>query len=126
MFSHSATPAVQSEVFLIVAEEYALGESLHLALLRAVPGAEIYRVATPGEAIVTLSQLSHVTVAFLAMPAAEVNAGVLELRLLQRGARIVLLISVPPHIEPRYETLLWPQNLSALVAFLRPTASDQT
>ncbi|WP_434289974.1 hypothetical protein [Celeribacter sp. SCSIO 80788] len=68
MFSHTAAPAVQNAVFLILAEDETFGESLCFALLRLVPGAQIFRVASPGEAIVTLSKLPHVTAAFLALP----------------------------------------------------------
>ncbi|ATG48183.1 hypothetical protein [Celeribacter ethanolicus] len=120
MFSHTAAPAVQNAVFLILAEDGSLGESLRLALLEIAPGAQVYRVESPGEAIVVLSRLAHVTAAFLALPAAELHAGVLGLRLSQRGARIVLLVSAPSPIPSNHDTLIWPQDPKALVALLNP------
>ncbi|WP_226552128.1 hypothetical protein [Celeribacter naphthalenivorans] len=126
MFGKNAPPSPPSAVFLILCDEWNLGESLRLALLSIMPEALIIWATTPGEALKEITKLAEVTAAFLALPAAEVNAGSLGHRLEQRGARIVIWGASPAQAIPPFETLSWPQEIGALKLFLNQIPKDQS
>ncbi|MBW6416112.1 hypothetical protein [Celeribacter sp. PS-C1] len=126
MFGKTAQSTPPSAVFLILCDEWNLGESLRLALLSVTPEALILWATTPGEALVEITKQSEVTAAFLALPASEVNAGSLGHRLEQRGARIVIWGASPSQAAPPFETLSWPQDIRALKLFLEKPAKDQS
>lgn len=126
MFGKNAPPTPPSAVFLILCDEWNLGESLRLALLSVMPEALILWATTPGEALKELTKLTHVTAAFLTLPSSEVNAGSLGHRLEQRGARIVIWGASPAQADPPFETLSWPQDIGAFKTFLSQTPKAQS